>query len=349
MGRTAKMDRLRFGICGCGMISRWHADSILEIEGCEIRGVADRNAGAAAGFAASYGVLAYGDMDEMLADPDIDIVCICTPSGTHAQLAIKCAEAGKHIIVEKPMAVTLAECDEMIAAAEKNSVIMTVISQLRFTHTVQSVRSAVGNGALGRVVCGDIYMKYYRSPQYYANSLWRGTRAMDGGGALMNQGVHGVDVLQHIMGPVKSVYGICRTLARDIETEDTAAAVLEYASGAIGVIEATTSVMPGSCRRVEINGTGGTIVMLEDSVVEWSVEGMTIPADILVRSSNMEAARDPSKINLDGHKNQISDMVRAVRCGGRPAIDGYEGKKPIRIITAIYESSASGRRIDIDV
>lgn len=343
------MKEIVFGIIGCGMISGWHADAIAAVNGCRLAGAFDVNPASREKFAAARGVRAYETLEQLLADPQIDVINICTPSGLHADLAIAAARAGKNILVEKPMALNSQQCDAMIAAARENGVLLSVVSQLRFAHAIQSAKTALENGSLGRVVCGDIYMKYYRSHEYYAGSKWRGTWAMDGGGALMNQGIHGVDIMRYIMGPVKSVYAICRTLDRKIETEDTASAVLEYESGALGVIQATTSVSPGSGRRMEFNGTKGTIVLMEDTIVEWTAEGMAVPADILIRSSRMEASRDPTKIDLDGHIRQITDVADSVRRGKAPFISGEEGRKPVRIIEALYESSRSGQRVDINV
>lgn len=342
------MYELGFGIIGCGVISKWHAEAIGKIAGCRLIGATDVNEKNRETFAAAYGCAAFESTEKLLKDPDIDVVCICTPSGLHAPLCIQAAEAGKHIITEKPMALTVADCDSIIGAAERNNVKIEVISQLRFSHVVRSVKAAIDNGVLGKLLCGDIYMKYHRSAEYYRQSPWRGTWKMDGGGALMNQGVHGVDTIQYLMGPVRSVFGFCRTLIHEIETEDTVSAALEYASGALGVIQATTSVTPGSGRRIEINGTNGTIVMLEDSVVEWDVDGTSIPPDILVQAGNNKGFCDPTNIGLQGHLDQITDMVRALRENREPSVNGKEGRKPIRIIRAIYRSSQTGERVVLD-
>jgi len=341
------MRKIGFGIIGCGVISRWHAEAIATLKDCALIGATDRSKESAGAFSAKYNCIAFDSVEDLLTCPDIDVVSICTPSGLHAQFCIQAAEAGKHVITEKPMALNVADCDKIIEAADRNNVKICVISQLRFSHTVRSVKSAIAGGQLGKMLCGDIYMKYHRDREYYIRSPWRGTWAMDGGGALMNQGVHGVDTIQYLMGPVKSVYGNCRTLLHDIETEDTCSAVLEFKSGALGVIQATTSVTPGSGRRIELNGSKGTIMMLEDSVVEWSVDGTAIPADILIESSVKSGYSDPTNIGIGGHIDQISDMVAAIREGRNPAVDGREGKKPVEIICAIYKSSETGKRVDL--
>lgn len=337
----------KFGIIGCGMISNWHADAIMSIENASLAGATDVNKSACEAFAHKYGIKAYKSADSLMDDPEIDVVCICTPSGLHAPYAVKAAGFGKNIILEKPMALNLCEADEIIAACRKNNVLLSVISQLRFAPAVQKLKEAINSGILGRLVSGDIYMKYYRSQEYYTSGGWRGTWKMDGGGALMNQGIHGVDLLQYVMGPVKSVFAFARTLARNIEVEDTAAAVIEFRNGALGVIEGTTSVYPGSPRRLEICGDKGTITLEEDSILSWNVQDGEVPGDIKIGHAGKSSANNPSAINLDGHILQISDMINALERQRRPLVDEYEGRKPIEIIMAVYESSRTGKRVDL--
>ena len=231
-----------FGIVGCGAISKWHVAAINEIENAELIGVFNTPKSFAEDFAKENNCRVFDTYEEMLNCGDIDIVNICTPSGTHAPLAIEAANHKKNVIVEKPMAITKKEINDLVKAVKINDIKLAVISQLRFNENIQKVKKSIDNGDLGDIIIGDVYMKYYRSPEYFSSSDWRGTWAMDGGGALMNQGIHGIDILQYLVGPVKSVSGICKTLARDIEVEDTASLVVEYENGAVGVIQGTTSV-----------------------------------------------------------------------------------------------------------
>ena len=336
-----------FGIVGCGVISKWHISAAELIPNAKLIGVFDNRKESAEKVAAEHSCRVFDTFEDMLACSDIDIISICTPSGLHAPLAIKAANAGKNIICEKPMAITHEQIDELIAAVENNHVKMAVISQLRFTESVQKVKKAIDNGELGKILVGDVYMKYYRSPEYYASSAWRGTWAMDGGGALMNQGIHGVDVLQYLVGPVKSVYGRCKTLARDIEVEDTATVVVEYESGAIGVIEGTTSVNPGYPRIIEIHGTRGTICLTEDEITEWNVDGVDLLSEKSGGGGKVKSFRDPTAIDLDNHRRQIEEFIDAVKEDKRPLVDVYEGKKPVEIILAAYESSKTGCKIEL--
>ncbi|HOJ11367.1 MAG TPA: Gfo/Idh/MocA family oxidoreductase [Clostridiales bacterium] len=340
------MGNLRFGIIGCGLISNWHADAILQIEGTQLVGATDVNEKARAAFALKYNILAFNSVEELLASDDVDIVCICTPSGLHAPLAVKAANAGKHVIVEKPMAITLKQADNIIEACEKNNIKTTVISQSRFTNSICKLKNAVDKGLLGRLVSGDAYMKFYRSREYYDSGGWRGTWEMDGGGALMNQGIHSVDLIQYIMGPVKTIFAYTRTLARKIEVEDTAAAVLEYENGALGVIQATTSIYPGLPRRIEVSGDKGTIIVDGHSITNWTIEGNEVPDGIEIGKANRTSASDPAAFGIEGHIMQISDMVDAIKNNRNPLVDQYEGKKPVEIILAIYESSRTGKTIE---
>jgi UDP-N-acetyl-2-amino-2-deoxyglucuronate dehydrogenase len=336
-----------FGIIGCGMISNWYADAILAIDGASIIGVTDVNEVSRHNFEKKYNAPAFDSIDELLNRKDIDIVCICTPSGLHAPIAVQVANKGKNIIIEKPMALNLAEADEIIDACNRNGVKMAVISQLRFTSAVEKLKKAIEERKLGKLIMGDIYMKFFRSQEYYDNGAWRGTWKMDGGGALMNQGIHGIDLLQYVMGPVKSIYAITRTLARKIEVEDTTVAAVEFKNGALGVIQASTSIYPGCPRRLEINGDKGSIVLEEDCIVQWDIEGEEIPEGIVLGRAKMSSASNPANFSIDGHVKQIKDMINAVRSGEKPLIDQYEGRKPVEIIMAIYESSRTRSIVEL--
>lgn len=339
------MKKHGFGIIGCGAIAKFHADAIQKIENSYLVGVTDNVMASCDRFVKDFPCKIFATLEEMLACDDVEIVSICTPSGLHAPIAVKCANAGKHILVEKPMAITTQQLDDMISAAESNNVKVAVISQLRFSESVQKVKAAIDAGKLGKIVLGDVYMKYYRSPEYYASAGWRGTWEMDGGGALMNQGIHGIDVLQYLVGPVKSVCGICRTLARDIEVEDTATVAVEFENGAIGTIQGTTSVTPGYPRVLEISGTKGTIALSEDAITIWDVEGDEDKT--FEKSAYDDSFRDPMAFSNRYHILQIEDLLEAIENNTQPLVDMYEGRKPVDIILAAYESSKTGKKVNL--
>src|SRR5437762_3574542 len=243
-----------FGIIGCGMISRFHAKAVADIKGAKVTACFDSFTSAADKFGAEIGCKVYHDLDKMLADKAVDVVTICTPSGVHMEPAIAAAKAGKHIIVEKPLDITLKRCDAMIAAADKAGVVLSTIFPSRFHESSQLLKKAIDAGRFGRLTMGDSYVKWFRTQEYYDSGGWRGTWALDGGGALMNQAIHNVDLLQWLMGDVESVHAMTATLAHErIEVEDTAVAVLRFRNGALGVIEAATSAYPGLLKRTEIH------------------------------------------------------------------------------------------------
>jgi len=332
--------KVHIAVIGCGMISRFHITAIQNLEGAELAGLYDVRQDSARSSAALYGTRAYVSLDEIWADPKVDAVCVCIPSGLHGPVALAAVEHGKHVLIEKPMALTLADCDRIIAAAERNHVLVSVVSQLRFSPAVCRVKKAMEEGLLGKLVSADLYMKYHRSQAYYDSGAWRGTWKMDGGGALMNQGIHGVDLLQYLAGDVSSVFARAKTLVRNIEVEDTLSAVTEFENGALGVIQAATSVYPGFSRRLELCGQKGTIILEEDRISLWDVEGTP-----RFEGGGCETARshsEPSQIDSQGHQRQLHNFVSAI-LGEEPLlIDGREGRKAVALILAAYRSAAEG-------
>lgn len=339
--------KIGFGIIGCGVIADFHANALFDLPADAVLvGVADARKESAEKFAARHGVKAFASVDELLDCPDIDVVNICTPSGFHYEAVLKAAAKGKNIIVEKPMAITKEQLDAVVEACETYHVLLSSISQNRFTHGVRMAKQAMEDGLLGKLVCADIYMKYNRTQEYYDSSAWRGTKAIDGGGALMNQGIHGVDLLLYLAGDVKSVYAVSKTLVRNIEVEDTLSAVLEFKNGATGIIQATTSVYPGYPRRLELNGDKGSIVLNEGNIVRWDIENAA-KQDVVIQPEFQSSSSTPTAISTDGHTRQIADVINALRTGKKPLIDVYEGRKPVDLILAIYRSAEEKRVIEL--
>ena len=255
-----------FAIIGTGMIAAMHADAIATLPGARLVAVTDIDAGLAVAFAAARGCEAEPDLDALLARADVDVVCVCVPSGLHAEIGIRAAKAGKHLVVEKPIDVTLAAADRLIEAARAAGVALTVISQHRFDPGLIELKRLLGDGALGRLVLGEASTKWYRSQAYYDSAGWRGTWAMDGG-SLLNQGIHYVDLLRWCMGPVAEVTAVCATQAHQIEVEDTALAIVRFSSGAVGTILSSTAAFPGFPQRLEITGTEGTVIIEDGWIV----------------------------------------------------------------------------------
>lgn len=277
----------------------------------------------------------------MLASDEIDVVCICTPSGNHAELSVAAMEKGKNVIVEKPMALTPEDCQWVVDTQNKTGKKCVVISQLRFSQTSKKVKEALADNKLGKLLECGVHMKFFRSEEYYNSSDWRGTWAMDGGGALMNQGIHGIDLMLYYMGDVKSVFAYCKTLRHNIEVEDTAVAAVEFKNGAVGVIEATTSVLPGYPRQIELCGSEGSIVLEEDSILKWDIQSQ----DEKTGKAENSSFADPTKISFMGHKAQIENLINHFEKGEELLIDANEGRRSVELICAIYESSEKGEKV----
>ncbi|HZN32680.1 MAG TPA: Gfo/Idh/MocA family oxidoreductase [Pirellulaceae bacterium] len=342
-----------FGIIGCGMISRFHAKAVADIKGAQVAACFDSFTSAADKFGAEIGCQVYHDLDAMLADKSVDVVTICTPSGVHMEPAVAAAKAGKHIIVEKPLDITLKRCDAMIAAADKAGVVLSTIFPSRFHESSQLLKGAIDKGRFGKLTMGDAYVKWFRTQEYYDSGAWRGTWALDGGGALMNQAVHSVDLLLWFMGPAVEVTAYTATLAHErIEVEDVAVATVKFASGALGVIEASTATWPGELKRIEISGNAGSVVLREEDLAVWKFAKETKADDAIrekmgSRTHTGGGAADPKAIGHHGHTLQFQDVLNAIKKGKQPLIDGPEGRRAVELILAIYKSAESGKPVQL--
>ena len=346
-------DKLKWGIIGCGVIAPWHADSVVDSRFADLVAVCDIDMPKGEAFAEKYGTAFYEDYRQMLHQSGIDAVSICTPSGLHSEMTITAAEAGIHVLCEKPMAITVPQIDAMIAAAEKADIKLEVIFQRRTYETTQRVRKAVQAGILGQMTLGDAYLKYYRSPDYYKSADWRATWELDGGGALMNQGVHGIDVLAWVMGDVESVYAKAEAKVRDIVVEDTCVALITFKNGAYGVIEGTTSSNPGENTAFHFHGENGTIILDDNGIQKWAVveaagdRAVNDPDQCVTREA-LSATADPTAIGRAGHQAQVDDLCKVIMNDGQPMITGGSARKSVELILAIYESARTGSEINLD-
>jgi predicted dehydrogenase len=342
-----------FGIVGAGMISRFHAKALAEVRGARLVACCDNAPGRAAALAAEVGCRGYNSLEAMLADKEVDAVTIGTPSGAHMDPAVAAARAGKHVIVEKPLEITLKKCDKIIEACDKAGVKLASIFPSRFHDSSKLMKQAVDAGRFGRLTLGDAYVKWYRTQQYYDSGAWRGTWALDGGGALMNQAVHTVDLLAWFMGPVVEVQAYTATLAHErIEVEDVATATLQFENGALGVIEATTAAFPGYLKRIELHGSAGSAVLEEEDIKHWDFakkerSDAAVMRQMAARKSTGGGAADPAAIGHHGHTMQFQDFVDAIRKDRTPAVDGHEGRRSVEIILAIYKSAQTGKKVSL--
>ena len=342
-----------FGIVGTGTISAFHAAAIAELDDAELVGCHNRTPEKAAAFAAEHGGAAYGSLDELLADDRVTVVCVNTPSGARRDIAVAAAEAGKHVVVEKPLEVTLARCDAIIDACDAAGVKLCTIMQSRFSGANVALKAAVDAGRFGTLTLGDTYVKWWRTQKYYDSGGWRGTYELDGGGAFMNQAIHNVDLLLWLMGDAAEVVAVTGTLAHDrIEVEDAAVAAVRFANGALGTLEATTAAWPGLLKKTEIHGTTGSAIVEQDSVLLWkfaeeAADDAAVRTKFAAPDETGGGAADPKAISHAGHREQLRDFLHAIDTGSAPLVDGREGRKSVELILAIYESQRTGRRVTL--
>ena len=352
---------LQSAIVGCGVIGPTHADALkaLASEGAHLAACADAVPERAAALAAKYGAAAKS-LEDVLADPAINIVHVCVPSGLHAEIGVRALEAGKNVIAEKPMDVSLAACDRLLAAQKASGKRLAVISQHRFDKASVDVKAALDAALLGPMVYAEARVPWYRTQEYYDSGDWRGTWALDGGGALMNQGVHTADLMRWLCGPVETVYAQARTLAHErVETEDVIAATVTFQSGAIGTLTASTALYPGFAVRIGVYGTDGSAIIEGDRLHTLTTKSglagggeEALPHALQVATGGTKAATeaaataaasDPAAIWGGAHEAQIADFLRCCRTGETPIVDGAEGRKAVELVLAVYESARTGQ------
>ena len=365
-GRMKVNRRIRFGILGCGVIGPHHARAIAGLDEAEVVAVADVVSERAEELAGEYGCSWHPGLDDMLSKKDLDAVCICTPSGMHARDATKVLQAGKGVVIEKPVDVTLEAVDRLRGVQRATGGKVAVVSQHRFDPATRAVHEAVTNGRFGRLTSGSAEVRWWRSQSYYDSGGWRGTWAMDGGGVLINQAIHSIDLLRWLMGPVVEVTAYTGLLAHEgIEVEDTAVAVLKFAGGALGTIVATTAAYPGLTARIAVHGDRGSAVVDDDELRYFHVasegqegeaygagggenqSGEVIEKHGMVENSKPGAGADPDSLSM-AHRDQILDFIEAMREDREPSINLEEGRKPLEIIAAIYESARTGEAVRIE-
>jgi predicted dehydrogenase len=337
------------------MIARFHARALAEVADARLVALVSRREANARGMAEQLGLdcVVSTDLKSVLARPDVQAVIITTPSGAHLEPAVAAASAGKHVVVEKPLEITGQRCDRIIEACARHGVKLCTIFPSRFGDANRALKEAVEAGRFGRLTLGETTCKWWRPQSYYDEGGWKGTKALDGGGALMNQAIHNVDLLLWMMGPVTHVNGFTATLAHErIEVEDTAVACLRFASGALGVIQATTSVHPGLPKTIAVHGDRGTVVIEQDDVLRWELtpetaEDKAIKERFAQKTGASGGSSNPAAISHVGHARQLADFVRAIQSNSAPLVDGREGRKAVAVIEAIYQSAAKGNAVTL--
>ena len=357
---------MKAAIIGIGAIARMHARALSDIPGVKLVAACCRTEEKGRAFAAEFGCDWHADAAAMIAAAKPDFVTIATPSGAHLDAALAAFRAGVHVICEKPLEITLARIDAMIDAAARAKVTLGAIFPQRFNPVIRTVHEAAAAGRFGSLAIAASYVPWWRDDAYYGPGRWQGTQALDGGGALMNQSIHGVDALQWIAAatmpglapsenPVASVLALTAVRAHDaqrLEVEDTCVAVLRFKNGALGQLLAATSLFPGQLRRFLFGGRDGSAEILEEQLVTWHFRSEQ-PGDAatLARfagtSGTSGGAADPMAINYSCHTRNFEDFIGAIQAGTEPALDGHEGRKAVAIIEACYESARTGRLVEV--
>ena len=335
--------QVNFAILGTGMVAEFHQKAIEAnaANGANLSAVVHYDPDRFEAISEEFGVPCISE-EEMLGRDDIDAVAICTPSGQHPEQAIAAARAGKHVLVEKPMAVDLDGADRMIEVCDQEDVRLGVVFQRRVEPLFARIKEAIDAGDLGELSTGLVSMPYYRGQDYYDQASWRGTWALDGGGVLMNQGIHIIDLLVWYMGDPVQIKSFADTLYRDIEVEDTSAAAIRFDNGSVATITATTTAEPGFPHRLEIHGTNGGIQVEGEVAGTWTLADTgraQIDPPETGAAEGAGSGGDPGGIDITGHTNIIEDFVDAVQSDRAPMIDGLEGRRSLATILSIYEDA----------
>jgi predicted dehydrogenase len=333
---------IHIGLIGGGNISQTHARAVKTIVGAEVAAVFGTNQKKVAQLCSEFGGKPYEKLESFLRHRPMDMVAIVSPSGLHAAHGISAAEHGLHVLVEKPLDINTERADAVIAAAEAAGVKLGVMFQDRLKPSIQQLRKWLASGGLGKIFFIDAQVKWYRPAEYYSGSKWRGTLALDGGGALINQAVHTVDLLLWLFGDVVRVQARTATLLHQIEAEDTAVAIVEFASGALGVLHATTAAYPGYPRRLEITGSEGTVIVEHDRVVaaqlrrEQGEESARQKLSVEIQPDNNQSASSAVVSDFRGHQALFENFLRAIKENSTPVCDGHEGRRSVALVEAIY-------------
>jgi predicted dehydrogenase len=331
------------GIIGCGSIADFHIKALSEIDKAKVTAVSSRSEEKARSVAEQQGCAWYTDYTEMLKDPNVDIVSVTTSSGSHYKIGLEVLRAGKHLVVEKPAAMKAVEVAELMSTAKDCGVTLSVISQRRFEAQHQAIRQVLDDGALGRLLLVEISLPFYRTQEYYDSADWRGTLAEDGG-ALMNQGIHSIDLLLWFGGPLASVIGKVATQTHEMEAEDIGLAILQFQNGALGTIMASTSIQPGFQAALNLYGEKGSIKLEGTSITHWTVPGVAEP-DFGTPAVGGGGVSDPKAISYVNHKLQFLDVIQSIETGNTPVVTGLDGYRAVQLVESIYASSQQGKPI----
>ncbi len=331
-------------VIGCGTIGEFHVRAIKEIAGARLVGISAQPVERAREVAAREGCLGTADYRDLLRHPEVDLVTVATPSGSHGRIALEALDAGKHVLVGKPMAMTAGEAGRIIRRAAEKGLTLSAVSQRRFEEQNRAIKRALDAGALGRLLVVEAACPFYRAPEYYAQASWRGTKAEDGG-ALMNQGIHSIDLMLWFAGRARRVYGHAATRTHRIEAEDVGIGLVAFEGGAYGSVLASTSIQPGFPAALNLYGEQGTVKCEGADIVHWSVPGVAKPAS---GGPGGGGVRDPKAISHHCHRLQFEDVLEAIGQGRPPAVTGEDGRRAVQLVESICRSSETGEAVDLE-
>lgn len=340
------MKTLGFGIVGCGGVSRVHAESITSLENAKLVAVMSRTEDSARKLADEYNCDYYTDLDVFLKREDIDVVVILTPNGLHADIGIKAARYGKHVVVEKPIDIDLKKADMLIDECERNDVKLSVIFQRRFSDAAQTVKEHIDREELGKINFGNALVKWFRTQEYYDSGDWRGTWGLEGGGALINQTIHYVDLLQYLAGPIDEVFAYMATRNHNIEVEDLLVGTLKFKNGALGLVEANTTAYPGFEARVDVYGNNGSAIIVDDELDKLIIKDKEKIVSSNKKEEDLTGASNP-RISSELHRRQYQDIVDSIMNDRRPSVDGIEGRNTLAVVLALYESAKTAKAVRV--
>lgn len=345
------MRQVKFGLAGAGSGAKLLMRGIKELEGegvVKVSAVCSKHVEKAREFAKRWGINEwYASYGEMIRKADIEAVMISTPHYLHFPMSIEAFERGLHVLVDKPMAINLIEADEMIRRARRNNVKLGVVLELRFSEGVKLAKEYIDSGKLGELILGEAVVEWFREKNYYSESSWRGSRATEGGGAVINQAIHSIDLLRWFMGPVDELWAITSTLHHEVDVEDTAVAIMKFHSKGLGVIQASTAIYPGYPNRVEVHGSEGTVIIEGDRVKSLEVRGgESFKED---REIRLETWRKPNEVSGILYKELIKDFIEAIIEDRDPLISGEEGRKSLEVVRAIYISGKTQKPVKFPI
>ncbi len=339
---------IHIGLVGGGNITETHARAARAIPGVEIAAVYGTNPDKVATLCREHGGKPYQDFDAFLTHRPMDLVAIGSPSGLHATHGIAAAERGLHVLTEKPIDINIRRADALIEAAQRSGVKLGVMFQDRVKPGIRQLKKWISTGVVGKPLLADARVKWYRPPEYYSQSRWRGTLALDGGGALINQAIHTVDLLLWLLGDIVRVQSRTTTALQKIEAEDVALAILEFSSGALGVFQATTAAYPGYPRRLELTGSEGTVILEQDRILAANLHNPPPGFSEGAASDENQSATSAVVSDFRGHQALFEDFIRAIESDSAPVCDGRDGRRSIAVVEAIYRAARNGGRISVD-